>query len=104
MARPASFCPSKNAGEPSKIPGEIPTKAYLLDRFVAGSFIEAGAVNGMFVPLGFAINSHFMSNAHSMVLPATTAPSFAMTFTAVQALPIKGVKAKVAATKDATIF
>jgi hypothetical protein len=78
--------------------------AYLVERFVEGSFIEAGAVIGMFVPFGFATSSHFMSKAHYMVLPATTAPSFAMTFTAVHALPIKGVKAKVVATNVATIF
>jgi hypothetical protein len=35
----------------------------------------------MLVPFGFAVISYFMSKAHSMVLPATTEPSFAMTLT-----------------------
>jgi hypothetical protein len=39
-----------------------------------------------------------------MVLPATTEPSFAMTLTAVHALPINGVKAKVVATNVAINF
>jgi hypothetical protein len=76
----------------------------LLARVVAGSFIELGAVIEMFVPFGFAISSHFMSKAHSMVLPATTEPSFAMTLTAVQAWPINGVNAKVVETNTATNF
>jgi hypothetical protein len=85
MAMPASFCPSRYAGGPAKTPGAIATKAYLLDRLVAGSFSDAGALREIGVPLGFTVSCHLISKAHSIVLPATTDPSFATILTAVHA-------------------
>jgi len=84
--------------------GEIPANPYLLDKLLAGNFIELGAVKAIAVPLGLTVNCHFISKAHSIVLPATTEPSFAVIFTAVHASLKKGANTKVSESDEAIIL
>jgi hypothetical protein len=76
----------------------------LLGRLVAGNCSDGGALREIAVPLGFAVSCHFISKAHSMVLPATTEPSFATILTAVHAELNRGENARVTKTEAAIIF
>src|SRR5882762_6343062 len=84
MPRPAEFWPSSNA-PPGMTLALTPTAEYFVMTVFAGSLTPGGAVSMSGVPLGWLTSVHCMSNAHSMVRPATTDLSIATMSTAVQA-------------------